>query len=389
MELNLASKPRQTTVRALRALMPPFLERWGDAQGFRELARPILLREGGEAWSRPEEADALADQTYRAVARFRAVHFRPSDNLPSLEAVYKGLDPGANSTTANPVLNGALWLAYRLQGTALQYLVSPEGRTALTKAEASLAAPPMAWLRPLVAEGQTPGLERIEAAIAARIVQEQGAGPNRFSAYALAGRIVEQGRAAARQPPQLPQPDAPPREPAPAERLAEALAEPVRAAELAEARARFAKLTPDETAKRFDAFKLQLLRMVTRVAPFAPAGFEPFCQAIEAVLFAYPAPLEWIRSFVKPVWTNASQSNLFEGPKTPELVDQRYQQLRTAKQGNPVLLELARAFALESTKAAEQEEATTFVKDLDLVAELHWPASLEDVKAQWAKSRTA
>jgi hypothetical protein len=387
MELNLATKPRPVVVRALRALMPPLLEKWGDAPNFRDQARPILQREAGATLS-ADDCLALSDQTYRAVVRFRSAHFRPLENAPSLDAVYKGLDAGLNPATANPVMSGALWLAYRLQGAAIQYLNSAEGRAVLVKAEASLATPPMAWQRQLGGEGSL-SLERIEAVIAERIQQEQGAGPNRFSTFAVAGRIVERSRSVARKPPAIDQGDAPPREPGAAERLADALAEHVRNAELGEARTRFSKLTPDETAKRFDAFKLQLLRMAAQVAKYAPAGFEPFCQAIEALLYPYPAQVEWIRAFVKPLWTNASQSTLFEGPKTTELVNQRYQLLRKAKQGNPVLIELARAFALVATKTAEQEEATGFLKDLDMVGELQWPSTLEDVKARWSKGRPA
>ena len=386
MELNLASKPRQLILRALRALTPPLLEKWGDVQAFREMAAPILLREGGAALVGMEEADALAEQTYRTVLRLRTLHFRPVENQQSLDAVFKALDPGVNSPTANPLLNGGLWLAYRLQGAAIQYLGSTEGKAALAKAEAALAAPPMAWLRSLSSDPQSLTLERIELSIAERLFQDQPPGPTRFNSYAIVGHILEQGRIAARQPPILNLPDAPPRELTAAERLSDALAEPVRGAELAEARARFAKLTTDDTSKRFDEFKIQLLRMVAQVAQFAPAGFEPFCQAIESVLFPYPAQLEWIRPFVKPVWTNASQSTLFEGRTTQELVNQRYQQLRKAKQGNPVLVELARAFAIEASRSAEQEQAVAFLKDLDLVAEFHWPNTLEEVKAQWAKA---
>ena len=96
--------------------------------------------------------------------------------------------------------------------------------------------------------------------------------------------------------------------------------------------------------------------------------------------------MEWIRPFVKPVWTNASQSTLFEGRTTQDLVNQRYQQLLKAKQGNPVLVELARAFAIEASRSAEQEQAVAFLKDLDLVAEFQWPNTLEEVKAQWVKA---
>lgn len=384
MELNLANKPRHTILRALRSLTPPLVQHWGDPLGFREAASAIVQREGSGALT-GQEADALAEQVYRTVVRFRAVHFRPVENVPSLDAVFKGLDPGVNSPTANPLLNGGLWLAYRVQGNAIQYLSSQEGRTALTKAEGALGAPPMGWLRPLTGENQPVGLDRVEITVAERLIEALGTATGRFNLYALAGHILEQARMAARQPPQLAAPDVPPHELTPGERLSDALAAPVRSAELAEARARFAKLTPDEQTQRFEAFKLQLLRMTPQVAQFAPSGFEPFCEAMESILFPYPAALEWIRPFVKPVWTNASQSTLFEGRTTIELVNQRYQQLRKAKQGNPVLVELARAFAIERCRTAEQEQAQVFMKDLDVAGEFGWPTSLEDVRAQWSK----
>jgi hypothetical protein len=385
MELNLASKPRQLLMRGLRALTPPLLEKWGDPAGFRDAARPILLREAGGALTGTAEADALADQVYRTVTRLRAIHFRPMENVPSLDAVFKGLDPGVNSTTANPIVNGSLWLAYRVQGSAIQFLNSSDGKTALAKAESVLGAPPFPWMRSLGGENAQVSLDRIELVMAERLAEGMGIPIGRFNLYAVLGHILEQARISARQSPQLALPDAPPRELSPAERLSDALAKPVRDAELAEARARFARLAPEETAKRFDEFKLQLLRMTPQIAQFAPLGFEPFCEAIESVLYPYPAQLEWIRPFVKPVWTNASQSTLFEDRATQELVNQRYQQLRKAKQGNPVLVELARAFAIERCRSAQQEQAQGFLKDLDLAAEFGWPISLEEMRNQSAK----
>lgn len=389
MALNLANKPRPSIVRAMRALVPPLLEKWGDAEGFRAVAAPIALREGGAALSSLNEAEALADQVYRAVVRLRALHFRPIENPQSLDTVFKGLEVAASAPNVNPLIGGGLWLAYRVQGAAIQYLGSPDGKTAVANAEAALAAAPTAWLRQLGAEGQAVTLEHIEAALAERIARDSAPGVLRFNLYAVAGHLLEQGRIAARQAPQLKLPDAAPREPTASERLAEALSEPVRDAELAEARARFSKLTMDQTTQRFNEFKLQLLRMVTEVAPHAPAGLDSFCQAIEAQLYPYPAQLEWIRPFVKPVWTNASQSTLFGGANSPELVDRRYEQLRKTKQGNPIVVELARAFALAMTQKTMQDQEATSLKDLNLVEEFHWPASLEDMKAQWAKGHAS
>ena len=286
------------------------------------------------------------------------------------------------------MLTGGLWLAYRLQALAIAFLNSPEGKAALAKAETILGVPPYPWLKAMGSETQPAPMDRIESVLAERLVETIGVQTGRFNLYAVAGHLLEQARAAARRPPQATLPDGPLREPTPGERLADALAEPVRNAELAEARARFAKLSPDETAKRFEVFKLQLLRLTAQVAPSAPLGFEPFCQLLESILYPYPNPLEWIRPFVKPVWTNASQSPLFQGRNTPDLVNQRYEQLRKTKQGNPVVVELARAFAMELCRAEEQPaEAQSFLEKLDLVSEFGWPSTVEDMRNQWSNAR--
>jgi hypothetical protein len=384
-----SSKPRPQVLRALRALTPPLQEKWGDQLGFREAASPIILREGGGAFATMAEADSLADLVMRTVQRLRAAHFRPVESQQALDAVFKALDPGVNSTTANPVVNGSLWLAYRIQGAVVTYLNSSEGKATLIKAETFLCTPPFNWLKALSTDTQPASLDRIEMAMAERLLEHLGSGASRFNVYAIVGHLLEQGRMAARQPPQLSLPDAAPRQQTPAERLMDALTEPVRNAELAEARMRFSKLAPEDSTRRFEEFKLQFLRMVGQVAQFATLGFEPFCQAIESVLYAYPTQMEWIRPFIKPVWTNASQSTLFEGRNTVELVNQRYQQMRKAKQGNPVLVELARAFAIERCQFAQQEQANAFLKDLDLVAEFQWPNSAEEMRAYWAKASHA
>lgn len=226
--------------------------------------------------------------------------------------------------------------------------------------------------------------------LADRLAPALGADVNRISLYAITGRLLERARAAARQPPLLALPDAPPREQTPAEKLTDALASPIREAELAEARARFAKLTTDQTAKRFEEFKYQLLRAIPKVADFAPLGLEPFSQALEAVLYPYPAQLEWTRSFVKPIWTNANQSTAFQGRNTPDLINQRYEHLRKTKQGNPIIIEMARAFALDLCRTAKEEQpSATFVEDLDLAAEFGWPTTVDEMRRQWERSAGA
>ncbi len=389
MELNIASKPRQSILRALRALMPALQAKLGDPAGFRDVAAPILLRESENALTEVEEVDLLADQVHRAVTRLRAIHFRRLETQQALDAAFKGLEPSLNTRTANPILSAGLWLAHRVQGAAIAFLDSKDGQQALAKAETFFGTPPFPWLRALSAENQPTSLDRIEQVLAERLALVFGAELNPISLYAIAGHLLERARGAARQPPLLALPDAPPKEATAAERLMDALAAPVREAELAEAHARFAKLTTDETAKRFERFKQQLLRAIPQVAQYAPLGMDPFSQALESVLYPYPAQLEWIRSFVKPVWTNANQSTAFQGRTTPELINQRYEHLRKTKQGNPIIIEMARAFALDLCRTAEQELPSSFVEDLDLVAEFGWPTTVDEMRRQWEMSAGA
>lgn len=139
MELNVATKPRQTLLRALRALLPALQEKLGDPAGFRDVAAPILLRESENAVSELKEADALADQVHRAVTRLRAIHFRRLDTQQALDASLKALEPSLNSLKANPVLAAGLWLAHRVHGAGLMFLDSKEGQKALATAKRSSA----------------------------------------------------------------------------------------------------------------------------------------------------------------------------------------------------------------------------------------------------------
>jgi len=387
MELNLDTKARPSLLRALRALLPAVLDKLGDPTGFRDIAAPILLRESDKAITDLKEADVLADRVHRAVTRLRGMHFRRLDTQQALDAAFKNLELSLNSSKANPVLSAGLWLAHRVHGAGLAFLDSREGQKAFAQAEAFLGAPPLAWIRVLGEETQPASVDRIEQELVNRLAPVLGAQTDRSGLYALSGKLLERARAAARQPPLLALPDAPPQEHTPAERLTEALAVPLRQADLAEAHARFTRLTTDETAKRFEEFKYKLLRAIPQAAEYAPLGLEPFCQAVESAIYPYPAQLEWLRSFVKPVWTNANQSTMFEGRNAPDLINQRYEHLRKTKQGNPIIIEMARAFALSLLRTPKEEQTSaTFAEDLDLVAEFGWPATVDEMRRQWEKS---
>jgi hypothetical protein len=388
MEANLAGKPKPIVQRALRALSAPLQEHWGGPKAFRVAAVPILLREGGSALSDAKDADALAEQAYRMVQRMRALHFRALDNPVQLDTQYKALEQAMGMGPNAIVLQPAFWLAYRLQQAGLNYLRSPEGQNALAKSWAALESRKDLAAK-AIAEGGALTLDRLESLIALALQETVMPALNGFNVQMLAGFLLEKARATARAMPELDSlgGTVPPqtREMA----VLTALAEPARLAELNEARARFAKLTAEESTKRFDEFKLHLLRVIVQVAPYAVLGFDKFCEAVEAVLYPYPTPLEWIRAFLKPIFTNASQSTIFDDCTTDQSVNQRYQAIRKAKRGNTVILELARALASTKTKAKAAEERQTFLMELDLVKEFYWPTSLDQVKEFWAARDTA
>jgi hypothetical protein len=383
MEANLAGKPKPIVQRALRALSAPLQEHWGDLKAFRAAAVPILLREGGAALSDRKEADALAEQTYRMVYRLRAVHFRALDNPVQVDTQYKALEQSAGVGPNATLRQASFWLAYRLQQAGLGYLRSPEGQNALVKCWAALERR-RDFADKAMAEGASLTVDRIEAMIGQLLTESVTPALSSFSIQMLTGFLLEKARASVRTLPELEMLSASmPTQTREATVLA-ALSDPVRIGELNEARARFAKLTPEESTKRFDEFKLHLLRTITQLAPFAVLGIEKFSQAAEAVLYPYPAQLEWIRSFVKPIFTNAQQSTIFDDCATEQSVNQRYQAIRKAKRGNTVILELTRALAFTKTKAKAVEERQAFLTDLDLVKEFDWPTSLEQVTEYWA-----
>ncbi len=381
-ELNLTSKSKPVILRGIRALVPQFQESWGDLAKFKSASVPILQRESGSVLAGPKEPEQLAELAYRTVMRLRAQHFRHIAGQTELDNAFKSLDPSMSSANAPALVQGCLWVAHRLQVGAQAYLRSADGQANLVKAETALSAGPQHWTKAL-GDG-SPGLDRLESLIAGRVLEALGSGLSRFNAFALAGHLLERARSVARQLPALPDTESTPHDSTPVERMLDELGEGARVAELNEARLRFAKLTAAEAAKRFDAFKPFLLRVIVKVAPYAAISYEALCQAIEALLYPYPAQLEWLRAFIKPLYQNASQSTLFDGKTTVKAVNQRYEAIRQSKLGNPVVVELAKAFALVVSKTVDAEQQQAFLKDLDLVGEFHWPATLNDVRTRWS-----
>jgi hypothetical protein len=384
MELNLANKPAAVMMRALRALLPPMRDHYGNAAAFRAAALPVLEKEAAAALADPREAAALADQAFRMITRLRSTYFRMVRDPVRLETVYKELD----GRPQQPLLQqGCLWPAYRLQQLASSYLDSGDGSAAFARALEALVNRRDALAK--LAEGDVPPtLERLEAALAAMVLAALGGAAGNFHAYAIAGHLLERARALARKPPELATSDEKFSEPSKEERVLTALGAAALQGELNEARARFAKFSPDETNRRFEAFKQVLLRRVGEVAPYGALGYEPLCVVLEAGMFPYPRPLEWIRSFVKPVYTNAAQSTTFDDCQTVQSVHQRYQYIRRAKQGNPVIVELAYAIAVAKNRTQAVKQRQSFIQGLDVAKEFNWPTTLEDLEARWAKARS-
>jgi len=381
MELNLINKPKPPIQRALRAVLAPLQDYWGDPSGFRVAATPTLVREAGSALANAKEAMALAQQAYRLVARLRASNFRPADTPVRADAIYKALEASANAGINSALTGSCLWLAHRMQTAALAYLRSTEGQIALAKIWDRLQSKKEALDKAAADDGIT--LEILETLLADVVPTLLGSVMGRFQRYALGGYLLERARAMARALPERPGAENTLPTQSAEDRSLGMIAPAAHAADLNEARQRFARLDADQSGKRFEAFKAQFAQVAAKAAPYAPQGFEKFCVAVEAMLFAYPAPLEWVRPFIKPVYANASQAAMFDDCVTPQAIRQRYETHRQTKQGSSVILELARAFAMSKVKVREVEKKQSFMLELDPVKEFGWPATLASVREFW------
>jgi hypothetical protein len=379
MEAMLAGKPRSVAIGALRALVVPLRERWGNPDAFREAGLDVLAREGGGSLYDEKQSPAHLEQLYRQVQRARATYFRPIENTAQLEQLYKELDLAA-AKSASPLQQGVLWLASRLQQQAIAYLQSPPAQEAVSRVLAAVPDERAALNRALGPADQLT-LDRVEDALA-ELAQRVLAGTLApFEQTALAGHLLERVRVAARRPRRLdvPQDEAPRNDALTA--LLAALLDPVRLAELNEARLRYARMGEEEKNRRFNEFRRALLRLVAEVAPFAPEGFDAFCEAIEARLYPYPEPMQFIRTYARPIWNNGAQSNIFTNVTTPQGVEHTYEQLAKARQGNPVVLEIAKAFALRNFRQSAGGQKAESLKDVNLKQEFGWPTTIAELKA--------
>jgi hypothetical protein len=314
---------------------------------------------------------------YRQTLRIRAVHFRAIENTAQLEHHFRELDQTASEDKA-PIRQALLFLASRLQQSAIAYLGTAEAekhraialKAVLERRDSLVGA--LGNSRELI-------LDRIEAVLAAFISDVLGEQVGRFEIFALAGHMVEQVRLSARQPPEIildveEMPDTKDVGP-----LLGLLTEPVRQAELNEARMRYARLNEARKTSLYNHFRVRLQRVLKDVAMYAPKGFVPFCEAIESRLFPYPEQLGHIRAYLRPIYENASQSSIFTDANTPQSVQQRYDALMKARKGNPFLLEIARAFAMRNFKSVNIESKRAYMRDIDLKEDFGWPATTKEL----------
>lgn len=381
MEPLLAGKSRPLIMSAAKALHPVLLKTWGQPTAFRDAAAAVLTHTLGSEKTNPNEVSALADQILQLVIQIRGLHIRHLQTQQALSQAHKTLEP---TFSASPTRQASLVLAVQLQKTALNYFGSPEGDKAYHALIAALDGQRVALVHKFQ-ENEQIVLDQIESALAAvagSVVTKQDMP---FHYAALAGRLVEKARQVARLHPSQATVPADFADNSPEIRVVSALEDAVRRAELNEARTRFAALNEYQKGARYEALRKLMMKHIDRIAPHAPDGLDKFCQAVEAIAYPYPAPLEWVRVFLKPLFTNAQQSSSFDKCRTEQSVQHRYLKIREEKGANPIMLELARAFALATLRITQRESIQTFLNEVDLVKEFHWPASLAELKEQIAR----
>ncbi|MCH8882144.1 MAG: hypothetical protein IIA41_01445 [SAR324 cluster bacterium] len=376
MESLIGGKSRQIVLAAIKSLHPILLKTWPDRAAYREEAAAALTASLGTAQTNPNEANALADQILLLTSQIRALQLRHIETAPALVKATKTLE---STFAESPLRLGCLALAADLHHSAIGYLESQEGRTAYTKLVPALDKQRVQIARRFH-ESEQINLDQIEAALTSAARSVLGKTDTPFHHAALAGSLVEKVRRQARLNPSETAVPADFADNSPDVRLISALEDAVRRAELNEARQRFAALNEYEKGARYEALRKVMLKQIDRIAPHAPAGFDAFCQAVESSAYPYPSPREWVRVFLKPLHTNAEQSSTFDKCRTEKSVELRYKKVLEEKGANPLMLHLARAFALAALKIAQAESIQHFIDDVDLVGEFRWPATLEDLR---------
>lgn len=378
MQQGLSVNEESLVIKGLQALLPVILQHWGKPEAFREAAVPVLSEAMGLDAEQASKANALAEQTLRQVTRIRAAQFRPYQSDEALDQAYTRLVPTA---TEAPVRQGFLWLAFQVQRSANEFLAGDRAKEALAKLK-------MAVDEQKALFGNLPldsprlsleSVERILTVLAQKKVADVG---GEFQYAVICGHLMEWARAEAREGEDrdlLAGGGATVTDDA---RLLTPLVPPVRHAALNEAHQRFLKLNDQAKSRRFDGLRKLLSGHVVNLAVAAPHGFEAFCLAVEALLCPYPAQLEWVRSYLKPLYTNAQQSTVFDNCLNEATISQRYQKLLEEKSANVTMLELSRAFALAKVSRLAGPEETEFLNQLNLRSEFNWPTSVEEIKAK-------
>lgn len=381
MEPLLAGKSRQLIMSAVKALHPVLLKNWGQPSRFREAAAAVLTQALAGEKSNPGEVSALADQIYQLVTQIRSLHIRHLQTTNALQQTLKSLEP---TFAQAPIRQACLVLAAQMHQTALTYFATPEGERAYQALVSSLESQRQA-IQHKLSENENLLLDQVEGTLASVASVTGGKQDTPFHHAALAGRLVEKARQLARMHPSKSNAPADFGNNSPEIRVVSALETGTRNAELNEARIRFTGLNEYQKGARYEALRKLMLKHINMIAPHAPEGFDKFCQAVESIAYPYPAPLEWVRVFLKPLFTNAQQSTAFDKCRTEQSVQHRYQKILEEKGANPLMLELARAFALANLRVSQQESIQSFLNDVDLVKEFKWPATLADLKQQMTR----
>ncbi len=376
MESLIGGKSRQLILAAIKSLHPILLKTWTDRAAYREEAAAALTGSLGTAQTNPNEANALAGQVLLLTSQIRALQLRHIATAPELVKAAKTLE---STFAASPLRLGCLTLAAELQHSAIGYLESQEGQTAYTKLVPALDKQRVQIARRFQ-EAEQINLDQIEAALTSAAGSVLGNTDTPFHHTALVGSLIEKVRRQARLHPSETAVPADFADNSPDVRLISALEDAVRRAELNEARQRFAALNEYQKGARYEALRKTMLNQIDRIAPHAPEGFENFCQAVESIAYPYPALREWVRVFLKPLHTNAQQSSTFDKCRTETSVELIYKKVLAEKGANPLMLHLARAFAVAALKIAQAESIQHFIDEVDLVEEFSWPASLEDLR---------
>lgn len=383
MENLLAGKSRQSVLQAVKTLLDPILENWGSEDAFVQASVELLRKGLGDEEALSKDLETMAQQIYLTVMQIRSLQTRHIKSHQELTQTEKTLEP---TFAQSPMRQGCLWLAVHARQEAIDRLDSPEGKTGQAKVIKALDRE-RANLSKRLQEAKYADLGQLEKALAGYAGKVLGK-KNPFLLGTLAGDIIESARKRGRLPPNdtgLPVDFS---DNSPETRLISTLEDIVRQAELSEARQRFSLLNDYQKGARYEALRKVMQKNIDDISPHAPGKFEGFCQAVESIAFPYPNPLEWVRVFLKPLYTNASQSTAFDKCRTEQSVNYRYQKIQEERGVNPIMLEMSKAFALATLKTVQQENLKNFLVDVNLVGEFDWPADIEDLKEHLSPEAT-